>query len=230
MLKFRMALKKTEAMKYVGHLDFGRAIERALRRAKLPVAYSVGFNPHMKLSFGPALGVGAASDAEYVDAEMVSLVDEAEYDNRLSEQLPTGLILVKVKTVDSAASLAAVLNLAGYYVEVGVDPSTENIAVAGKALELFEQAESVAYVRRSPKGVKTIDIKSYLVDKPSLKPGVGYIGVFFELRLKSTGAVKPQELMKVLVDHFDFPAGNMSYRRVNLKAETESGVKDAFEI
>ena len=230
MLKIRMALKKTEAMKYVGHLDFGRAIERALRRAKLPVAYSVGFNPHMKLSFGPALGVGVASDAEYVDAEMISLVNEVEYDSRLSEQLPTGLILVKVKTVDSAASLAAVLNLAGYHVEVGVDPSPENIAVAEKALGLFKQADSVAYVRRSPKGVKTIDIKSYLVDEPSIQPGASCIGVFFGLRLKSTGAVKPQELMKVLVDHFDFPDGNMSYRRVELKAETKSGVKDAFEI
>lgn len=70
MEKIRIALQKGEATKYVGHLDFGRAVERALRRAKLPVAYSIGFNPHMKLSFGPALGVGIASESEYIDVEM----------------------------------------------------------------------------------------------------------------------------------------------------------------
>ena len=48
MEKIRIALQKGEPTKYVGHLDFGRAVERALRRAKLPVAYSIGFNPHMK--------------------------------------------------------------------------------------------------------------------------------------------------------------------------------------
>ena len=85
MEKIRIALKKGEAIKYVGHLDFGRAIERALRRAKLPVAYSVGFNPHMRLSFGPALGVGIASEAEYVDVEMTESVDAKQFSQSLSE-------------------------------------------------------------------------------------------------------------------------------------------------
>lgn len=230
MLKIRMALKKNENMKYVGHLDFGRAIERALRRAKLPVAYSVGFNPHMKLSFGPALGVGVASDSEYVDAEMISAVDDVDFSKRLSEQLPTGLVLINAQSVNSNASLAAELNLAAYCVQVGADPSPENVAAAAKALESFEQTETVTYVRRSPKGVKTIDLKAYLTGKSSIKSGSDCLDVFFGLRMKSTGAVKPQELMKVLVEQFGFPTGNMRYRRIELKAETSTGVKDAFDI
>jgi radical SAM-linked protein len=230
MLKIRMALKKTEAMKYVGHLDFGRAIERALRRAKLPVAYSVGFNPHMKLSFGPALGVGVASDAEYVDAEMISMVDETEFGQKLSHQLPSGLILVKAKQVNSTASLAAELNLAGYSVKIDSEPSPDNLVAAETALEMFSKAEAISYIRSSPKGVKTIDLKSFLMDDPSLVTGSGCINILFWLRLKSTGAVKPQELMKVLVEQYGFPAGNMGYLRFELKAETITGFKDAFEI
>ena len=79
MKKMRGALTKDDEIKYVGHLDFGRAIERALRRAKLPVAYSVGFNPHMKLSFGPALSVGVASDSEYVDVELTEPMNAADF-------------------------------------------------------------------------------------------------------------------------------------------------------
>jgi len=230
MLKIRMALKKTEAMKYVGHLDFVRAIERALRRAKLPVAYSVGFNPHMKLSFGPALGVGVASDAEYIDVDMISMVDENDFRQKLSEQLPAGLILVKAQGVNSTASLAAELNLAGYCVEIGAEPSPGNLAAAAKTLELFSKAETISYVRSTPKGVKTVELKSFLVDDPSIITGSGCINILFWLRMKATGAAKPQELMKVLVEQYGCPAGNMSYRRVELRAETATGIRDAFEI
>ena len=87
MEKMRIAIAKKAATQYVGHLDFGRALERALRRAKLPVAFSEGFNPHMKISFGPALSVGVASYAEYVDVELQEHVDAADFGERLAQQL-----------------------------------------------------------------------------------------------------------------------------------------------
>ena len=94
MEKMRIAVGKTETTKYVGHLDFCRAVERALRRAKLPVMYSVGFNPHKRLSVGPALSVGVASAAEYVDVELTEPVNETEFGRRLQAQLPPGLVFV----------------------------------------------------------------------------------------------------------------------------------------
>ncbi|NLY60794.1 MAG: DUF2344 domain-containing protein, partial [Clostridiales bacterium] len=53
----RIVVKYTigEKVKYISHLDFMRAVQRALRRAEIPVAYSKGFNPHPRLSFASAL-------------------------------------------------------------------------------------------------------------------------------------------------------------------------------
>ena len=230
MEKIRIALKKGEAIKYVGHLDFGRAIERALRRAKLPVAYSVGFNPHMRLSFGPALGVGIASEAEYVDVEMTESVDAKQFSQSLSEKLPPGLALVEARQVSSTASLAAELNLAAYQAQVADLVAPEQIAAAETAVKRLQQSESVTYVRRAPKGIKTMDLKDYLVGDLEIEAAAESFFVRFWLRMTPGGAVKPQEVKRALVELFDFPAGNTAYCRIALRADTKSGQKSAFEI
>lgn len=230
MEKIRIALRKGEATKYVGHLDFGRAIERALRRAKLPVAYSVGFNPHMRLSFGPALGVGIASESEYVDVEMAQMVAAEEFSRSLSAKLPPGLALVAAQPVLSTASLAADLNLAAYRVLVLGLTSPEQIEAAEAAVKRLQQAESVTYIRRSPKGVKTMELKNYLTAELETLVDADSFTVRFWLRMTPGGAVKPQEVMKALVEQFGFPAGEMAFCRMELKAETNAGSKTAFEI
>ena len=228
--KMRIALTKTDETKYVGHLDFGRAIERALRRAKLPVAYSEGFNPHMKLSFGPALSVGVASDAEYVDVELTEPTDAVAFGLALAPQLPPGLSFVAARPVFTTASLAAALNLAAYHVTTVVSPTPDNLRAAGKAVEKFQAATAVEYVRRTPKGEKTMDVKQFLVGEISVAEGEDSIVLTFWLRMTATGAVKPMEVLSALHGQFGFPSGEAAFRRTALKAEQSSGVKDAFEI
>ncbi len=228
--KMRVALAKTDETKYVGHLDFGRAIERALRRAKLPVAYSVGFNPHMKLSFGPALSVGVASDAEYVDVELAETVDVSDFSRVLSAQLPPGLLFVEARPVRSSSSLAAALNLASYQVTVAVLPTQANVSAARNAVEAFQAADTVMYVRRTPKGEKTMDVKKFLVGEIAVEEGPDCMVVAFWLKMTATGAVKPQEVMIALSGQFGFPFGEESFRRTELKADTNAGIQNPFEI
>ena len=228
--KMRVALTKTDETKYVGHLDFGRAIERALRRAKLPVAYSVGFNPHMKLSFGPALSVGVASAAEYVDVEMTEPFDALDFGRILSAQLPPGLAFVAAQPVFSSSSLAAALNLAAYQVTVGLLPTHDNVLAARNAVAEFQAVESVMYVRRTPKGEKSMDIKNFLVGDVAVGVGQDCMTVTFWLRMIATGAVKPQEVMNALNGQFGFPSAGLSFCRTALRAQTNAGVQDPFEI
>ena len=62
-------------MKFIGHLDCMRFFQKAIRRAKLDVAYSKGYSPHQLMSFASPLGVGVTSDGEYIDVEFYSLPD-----------------------------------------------------------------------------------------------------------------------------------------------------------
>ena len=228
--KMRIAVGKTEETKYVGHLDFCRAVERALRRAKPLVAYSVGFNPHMRLSFGPALSVGVASDAEYVDVELTEPVDAFRFGHALTEQLPPGLVFVAAKPVSTTTALAAALNLAEYQITTRVAPTPENLVAAENAVAAFQASESVPYVRRTPKGEKTLEVKRFLAGDIALASEQDGIRLTFRLRMTSSGAVKPQEVLRLLQDRFAFPAGDAACRRLSLWAETKEGLRDPFEI
>ena len=228
--KMRIAVGKTEETKYVGHLDFCRAVERALRRAKPPVAYSVGFNPHMRLSFGPALSVGVASDAEYVDVELTEPVDAAQFSRALTAKLPPGLVFVAAKPVSTTTALAAALNLAEYQITTRVAPTPENLVAAENAVAAFQASESVPYVRRTPKGEKTLEVKRFLAGDIALASEQDGIRLTFRLRMTSSGAVKPQEVFRLLQDRFAFPAGAAACRRTALWSETPDGCRDPFEI
>ena len=65
--KYRLRYARFGPARFASHLDLGRALGRALRRAALPVAYSQGFHPLPKMAFGPPLPVGVESEAEFLE-------------------------------------------------------------------------------------------------------------------------------------------------------------------
>ncbi|MCU0641079.1 MAG: TIGR03936 family radical SAM-associated protein [Candidatus Margulisbacteria bacterium] len=94
MQKIKIVYKKGEEVKYIGHRDLMRAFQRAVRRADLPINYSQGFNPHMKISWGNALKVGATSDHEEAILEFAQWVKPDEVKARLNGTLPGGLAIL----------------------------------------------------------------------------------------------------------------------------------------
>ncbi len=66
----RVRYSITGRLAWLSHLETIRSMERVVRRARLPYAITEGFNPHMKISFGPALPVGAGSNGEYFDVRL----------------------------------------------------------------------------------------------------------------------------------------------------------------
>lgn len=95
-------------MRFVGHLDLMRAFQRSIKRAKLPIAYSNGFNPHQLMSFAIPLSLGVTGLAEIVEVQLKIKVEEEEIIRSLNEVLPEGLKVRDVKlllpTEKSAAS------------------------------------------------------------------------------------------------------------------------------
>ena len=71
-LRLRVRFSKIGKIRFIGHRDVARVTERAVRKAGLPVAYSEGFSPRMKLSFGLALPTGYESEAEFVELPLVA--------------------------------------------------------------------------------------------------------------------------------------------------------------
>src|SRR5450755_2436702 len=87
----RIRFSKRGKVRFISHRDVARAFERAFRIEQLPLAFTLGFSPRPKVSFGLALSVGHESEAEYLDFELREPVDPQRLPGPLSDALPEGI-------------------------------------------------------------------------------------------------------------------------------------------
>ncbi len=115
-LGFPVRLRFTEhgKVRWISHRDVARAFERAFRIVGLPLAFTQGFSPRPKVSFGLALSVGHESDAEYLDVELAEVVDLVPLVDALSDALPEGIdVTGAAALVERGAGAARVDHLRG---------------------------------------------------------------------------------------------------------------------
>ena len=96
MQRLRVRYAKRGRLRFTSHRDFSRAFERALVRARIPMAYSSGFNPHPRISYAGASPTGAASEAEYLEIGLAERVEPDRLAADLDEALPDGLDVLEV--------------------------------------------------------------------------------------------------------------------------------------
>ena len=141
-------------MKYIGHLDLLKVIQMAIKRAKLPVAYSMGFNPHQRLSFALPLSVGVESVCEYMEI----LLDEPADIMLLDKQLPDGLKILSVYEVDEKAkSPAAIVTTADY--RLTFDEIKEFEDGVKESVKKILDVDEIMVTKKTKKGIKDIDIR-----------------------------------------------------------------------
>jgi radical SAM-linked protein len=123
--RLRLTLSKEEAIRYISHLDLARALERALIRAGLPVAYSQGFNRRPRLSMAAALPLGYTSEAEMADVWLIEPVEPELFRARLAASMPPGMAVKSVAEAPlSAPSLQQLMVESTYRVSF-LDPVNE---------------------------------------------------------------------------------------------------------
>lgn len=208
MFKYRAEITKGEEVRYISHLDYAGLIERAIRRAKLPAAYSEGFNPHMKIAFASALSVGVTSDAEYMDFELTKQLCQPEVFDKLNSNLPPGVKVLKLKPVrefknqKKHKALMAEVDLAEYDVYVPLCGSWDE---AVKAVENFNKAEDVVYHRVTPKRTKDIEVKQYLANPVKISMSGDKLKVTMDIIITQTGSIKSQEILSLLAENYKLP-------------------------
>lgn len=153
----RVVYEKCGRAKYISHLDLMRAMQRAIKRAKLPIWYTQGFNPHIYIMFPLTLSLGFESRVEVMDFALLEDMPFDEVKDRLNEQMPEGMRIVSCalpvhKHTD--------ITHAGYSITFTADRPAEEC----KALfEDFLSKEKIEIEKRTKK--KTVN----LVDiRPSL--------------------------------------------------------------
>lgn len=187
---FRCCYSIQGNISFLSHLDLLQAWQRILRRAKIPVAMSQGFNPHTKIAFGPARPVGVESLREYFDVELQREMAVEDFSQKLNASLPEGIHLEEVKPIQvGEKSITALIAVANYHVWGDVD---SGIDVKSRIADLLAK-EEIPYLKTSPKGDKTVN----------LRPGIFALDwdgerFFMQLLAGNAGHVRPEEVLSCL--------------------------------
>jgi len=157
-VRVRIRFAKRGRLRFLSHRDVARSVERAVRRAGIPVAHSHGFSPHPRLSWIGAAPTGAASEAEYLEIGLTRPLDPAVLTTALDAALPDGLDVLAA-AVAEGRPLAERIDASEWRIELpGVAPAELRRAVAA-----LEAAEAVVVERLTPSGRRQIDVRAALV-------------------------------------------------------------------
>jgi radical SAM-linked protein len=156
--RIRIRYAKRGRMRFTSHRDIGRALERAIRRAALPIAYSSGFNPHPRLSYVGAAPTGAASEAEYAEIALTDVLAPEPVRVALDAALPDGIDVIDAVVAGSGG------------LGERIDASVWEITLSGLTIDEVDAAwdaflarSNVEVSRMTKKGLRTFDCRSAVV-------------------------------------------------------------------
>jgi radical SAM-linked protein len=169
--RLRIRYAKRGRLRFTSHRDFSRAFERAVFRARLPMAYSSGFNPHPRISYAGAAPTGSASEAEYLEIALAEVLDPAAVHAALDEAMPDGLDLVEVVEAP-AVGLTDLLQVSRWRIALPVAPE-----VAERAVAAFLAADEVVVQRMTKKGLRDFDSRAAVLSLEVAPEAEGVEGV-----------------------------------------------------
>ena len=219
--KLRLVFAKHGTMRFLGHRDLLRVMPRMFRRAGIEQAFSRGYNPIPRMSFGPALALGVGAEAEVVDVDVLLprsaedlggmlLTDEREtladaLLQRLRRVAPPGLVLRSARLVAPDELRLGQLVAAADYA-VALTPAQaervaatlhERLAAPSLPVQRASHKKSRRGKRRPgprPPAVSTVDVKASL-----LHAEIEGTTLRFRLRVDSEGGARPREVVEVLL-------------------------------
>jgi radical SAM-linked protein len=198
--KIRIRYTKYGKVRFTSHRDMARVWERNLRKIGFPVAYSEGFSPRPKLSFGLALPTGAESDGEYFDISVDPSWDRAALDelpSQLNAVLPAGISVQAVAVLPPGSeSLQSVVTSSTWAIELADIDLAQAHAWVSRVLDADELV-----VSRERKGKVVIDdLRPEICSLEATELAFGAPGLVAELSTIGR-ALRPSELLTVIEPH-----------------------------
>jgi radical SAM-linked protein len=202
----RMTIRyaKRGRMRFASHRDVARAIERGVRKAGVPVAYSAGFSPHPRISYSGGAPTGAASEAEYLEISLTRRCEPADLGRLLDAALPDGIDVIEVVEVD-AKSAGLAFEASQWHV---VLPGVTAEAVSS-AVQAFLGSSTAVVERLTSKGMRQLDARAAVVSLevgrhvgPDLPDGCAILRMVVQ---QLTPAVRPEDILTAL-SQFAAPA------------------------
>jgi len=212
---YRIVFSKSGRIRFVGHLDLAQAFRRALKRAKIPVKYSSGFNPHMEFSIAMPLSLGMEGFGELLD---IVVNNESEQfnadklDTALKTTVPNGIEILDVFILPTGAkSAAADLNSAEFSVFL---QSFNDLSDINSKIEKTLTANEIIVTKKTKKAEALTDIRPDIFSLNAHETDGGII-VEMVISAGSNRNLKPNLVMEHLLPN-ELPSIKVKYTRTRL--------------
>ena len=181
MSKYRIKYERNDDARFISHLDLMRTFNRALRRAKAPLEYTQGFNPHTIMTVALPLSVGITSESEYLDVTFKEDVNPDAFKDTLNNVMPSGIRVIQIRKADEEKAFKHI-ETAHYTVTLksAMMPDCDGFMSMGEAVVVKKSKSGEKEENILPDihllkctgeaGVYTVDMRINAGSKRNLKP------------------------------------------------------------
>lgn len=158
---FSLTYERLGLSRFFSHLEMKAMIERAFTISKLDIAYTEGFSPHPRISYGPALPVGTESEEEFLTVELKTAVDLSGMIDSLNKTLPAGLKFISGAIIGAGEKKTVAITEQRYELFFA---DTETIPAIARGVKKFTEAEKIIINRERKNKITKIDLKEQVAD------------------------------------------------------------------
>lgn len=194
------AFQKDKGISYTSHLDVQRTLQRAFRRANLPLAYTKGFNPHPKLSFATALATGFSSAGEWIDVELEQDVSPEDFIARANAAVPSGMRFVTAFVADDTIdTLSKLLCSARYTISLFWENPVSKEQIEAALKQLLNEKEVIVQ-KKTKSGIRPTDIRPEILEAFVLDDSDAPVQIELLGSLTVSGGLRVETFLNALYD------------------------------
>ncbi len=210
-MKLIAAYHKGNEIAMISHLDIQRTLQRAFRRAGIPLLYSNGFNPHPQFSFATAAATGMSSEAEWFEVQLSEEMAPEEFVRRANGAMPRGMSVSGAFVApENFGSLSAKLRAAGYRIDLAFTEAVSEEKLQSTLEEML--SGEIIINKRTKGGIKPVDMRPYIL-RVSVGQVEGEKAALLVLgKLQADGGLRVDAFIDALLERLDAHAAYEIHR------------------
>ena len=194
MYRLRVRFSRGEELRFISHLDTMRLWQRAFKRARMPLAYSEGFNPRPRLSLAAPLQLGMTSEAELMDVFFTGWVSPHFFTMAMSQQLPPGIEIQQVSPIAlTVHSLQSLVRFAEYRVEMEMEVGDPEARICS-----LLSLKTLPWQHHRDTGPRNYDLRALIDDLWLIDAQPPLLTLGMKLRCGSSGSGRPEQVVAAL--------------------------------
>lgn len=188
--RLSILFRKADGARFLSHLDLLATLEYGMRRARLPLALSEGFNPRPRMSLAAPLPVGYVGEREILEISLKEPRDPAEVQHALQAALPAGITVLEVTAIEPERKGAASRLRGAVY---RIDFPHPAGGLAGNVKTLLAR-ETIEVDETRGEGTRTRDLRPLIDAIEVIDPS----SIRLSLRLTDAGSARPEQIVELL--------------------------------